>query len=134
MATTHVIVSQFMWSKTRFLVFAWLVLVPTTSHTEDQALVTDPVLVQDSEENWKLVRAHCTACHSSLILKNLRLSRRAWQDVIKRMQTDEGMWELGETEPKILDYLETYFGPDTESSSRPGRRALITPRNQSPQK
>ena len=121
-------------SKTQFLVFVWLVLIAPASQTEDQALATDPVLVKDSEENWKLVRAHCTACHSSLILKNLRLSRSAWQDVIKRMQTDEGMWELGETEPKILDYLETYFGPDTESSFRPGRRAPLTPRNQSRRK
>ncbi|MCY4094546.1 MAG: cytochrome C [Gammaproteobacteria bacterium] len=116
-----------MWSKTSFLVFICLALVALSDRAENQSVTIDPVLIEDSEETWLLVRAHCTSCHSSQILKNLRLSRSAWQDVIRRMQVEEGLWDLGEDESKILEYLATYFGPRTDSVQRRNRRTPIAP-------
>ena len=121
-----------MWSKTPFLIVVWIALFASTHQAEDQSLPLDPVLAADKAGNWKLVRAHCTSCHSSQIFKNLRLSRRDWRDVIKRMQAEEGMWELGESEPKVLDYLETYFGPETDSPRTRSRRAPIASQPRSP--
>ena len=93
---------------------------------EEQKPRIDPVLTEDAEERWKLVRAHCTSCHSSRILQHLRLSRESWQDVIKRMKEDEGLWDLGKDESSILEYLVTYFGPASESPNRPRRAPLAT--------
>ena len=127
METTRAIASQYMWSRTSLLVFTCLILIASSDFAEDQAIAIDPVLIEDSDGSWLLVRAHCTSCHSSQILKNLRLSREAWQDVIARMQTEEGLWNLGDEEAKILDYLATYFGPRSDPIQRRSRRAPITP-------
>ena len=121
-----------MWAKAPFIVLICIALVASGDQA-DQTKSVDPVLIEDSDGNWKLVRAHCTSCHSSQILKNLRLSTTAWQDVIKRMQEDEGLWDLGDDEPKIVVYLATYFGPAPATSQRRGRRAPLTPSNLSPQ-
>ncbi len=48
------------------------------------------------------------------------------------MQNEEGLWNLGENEPKILDYLTTFFGPEAVASQRRSRRAPIAPANRSP--
>ncbi|MCY3859488.1 MAG: cytochrome C [Gammaproteobacteria bacterium] len=116
-----------MWSRTSLIVFICLALIASSDRAEDQSIPIDPVLVEDSEGTWLLVRAHCTSCHSSQILKNLRLSRDAWQDVIKRMQAEEGLWDLGDDESRILEYLATNFGPRTDSVQRRGRRAPLAP-------
>ena len=127
MATTLVIESPYMWSKKSLLALVCIALIGLSEHAQDKSTAIDPVLIQDSEGTWKLVRAHCTSCHSSQILKPLRLSRDAWQGVIKRMQDEEGLWDLGEDESKIIEYLTTYFGPTSASSQRPSRRAPIAP-------
>lgn len=122
-----------MWSKTPSIVFICLALIASSDHAEDQSIPIDPVLIEDSGGTWKLVRAHCTSCHSSQILKNLQLSRTAWQDVIKRMQEEEGLWDLGDDESKIIEYLATYFGPTSDTAQRRSRRAPIAPTITSPQ-
>ena len=116
-----------MWSRTSLIVFICLALIASSDRAEDQSITIDPILVEDSEGTWLLVRAHCTSCHSSQILKNLQLPREAWENVIKRMQEEEGLWELGDDESKILNYLVTYFGPRSESVKRRSRRAPIAP-------
>ena len=121
-----------MLAKTPFIVLICIALVASGDQA-DQTKSVDPVLIEDSDGSWKLVRAHCTSCHSSQILKNLRLSSAAWQDVIKRMQEEEGLWDLGDDETKIVVYLATYFGPAPATSQRRSRRAPLTPSNLSPQ-
>ena len=116
-----------MWFKAPLLALVWVALIASTYRAEDQSVPLDRVLVPDAEGNWMLVRAHCTSCHSTQIFKNLRLSRNAWQDAIRRMQVEEGLWSLGESEPKILDYLETYFGPERQSPKPRSRRIPLTP-------
>ena len=49
------------------------------------------------------------------------------------MQDEEGLWELGEDESRILEYLATYFGPRTDSVQRRGRRAPLAPTSLPPQ-
>lgn len=122
-----------MLSRALLIVLMCIALIASSDHAEDQLILIDPVLVEDSAGTWKLVRAHCTSCHSSQIFKNLRLSSTAWQDVIKRMQEEEGLWDLGDDEPKIVEYLATYFGPAPATSQRRSRRAPITRSNLSPQ-
>jgi len=59
----------------------------------------------------ELMRVHCTGCHSSKLITQYRATREVWLDKIRWMQQKQNLWDLGEAEPKILDYLARYYGP-----------------------
>jgi len=65
--------------------------------------------------DYMLVKTTCTACHSSSLILNAKLSRSIWIDKIKWMQAKQKLWDLGANEKPILDYLEKYYGPDSIS-------------------
>lgn len=74
-----------------------------------------------------LVRAHCTACHSSKLILQSHLNRQEWIEKIRWMQRTQKLWNLGEAEPVILDYLVAYHGPLEQPFD--GRRLpLVAPR------
>lgn len=53
----------------------------------------------------------CVACHSTAIIKQQRLSRRVWDEVLVWMVEEKGMPELDPDQRKlILDYLAEHFG------------------------
>ena len=52
-----------------------------------------------------LVLENCTACHSTEIIRENRMSRKAWDETITWMQEKQGLWELGKDRKIILDYL-----------------------------
>lgn len=82
-------------------------------------------LVIDDAGTWRLVQAHCTSCHSVSLLTQQRLDRSGWRRSIRRMQEQENLWDLGEQEPLILDYLTEYYGVnDNEGDTRPRRPPL----------
>ena len=62
-------------------------------------------------EGWQTVKATCTACHSSQLILQNRFSREGWHQKIVWMQETQGLWDLGESEPIILDYLAAYYAP-----------------------
>ncbi|MEL6124216.1 MAG: hypothetical protein AAFQ02_05180 [Bacteroidota bacterium] len=63
------------------------------------------------DENFELVRAVCTSCHSSQLIIQNRATREGWQDMIRWMQATQGLPDLGTAEPKVLDYLATHYAP-----------------------
>ena len=69
-------------------------------------------------QNWQFVQAHCTACHSTAIITQNRMSRDSWQESIRWMQKKNGLWPLGDSEKLILDYLAKYYGPQTSGRRR----------------
>ena len=71
-------------------------------------------------ENFDIVRANCTACHSGKLIAQNRASREGWLQMIRWMQETQGLWDLGKNEVKILDYLATNYAP-----KKVGRRANI---------
>lgn len=73
------------------------------------------------DENFELVRAQCTACHSAKLVTQNSASREGWEQMIRWMQKDQGLWDLGENESLILDYLAQHYGV-----KRKGRRAPLT--------
>ena len=73
------------------------------------------------DEGWELVRANCTACHSSKLVTQNRADRAGWESMIRWMQETQKLWDLGENEPIILDYLAKHYAPQ-----RKGRRAQLT--------
>ena len=79
-------------------------------------------LVIDSQ--LMLVKAQCTACHSSKLILQNRFTREGWKEKIRWMQRTQKLWDLGETEPVVLDYLAKHYGPQPRSFD--GRRLPLT--------
>jgi len=69
-------------------------------------------------DGWELVLRNCTACHSGKLVTQNRATREGWEKMIRWMQETQGLWALGEAEPKILDYLAANYAPQ-ENSRRP---------------
>ena len=83
-------------------------------------------LHKDAEETWQLVEAHCgTMCHSGRLVTQQRLDRANWLKSIRRMQAKEGLWNLLDAEPKILDYLTAFYGPSEKPKNQRVRRAQL---------
>lgn len=71
-------------------------------------------------EGFDLVRSTCTGCHSAQLITQNRATRTGWQSMIRWMQKTQGLWELGDNEGPILDYLATHYAPEEV-----GRRANL---------
>ena len=73
------------------------------------------------DQNFELVKGQCTACHSAKLITQNSASREGWEQMIRWMQKDQGLWDLGESEARILDYLSKNYGPQKK-----GRRTPLT--------
>jgi hypothetical protein len=67
-----------------------------------------------------VVQKHCLACHSSKLIAQSRATREGWLETIRWMQATQKLWDLGEDETTVLDYLATYYAPEDV-----GRRANL---------
>lgn len=70
---------------------------------------------------FEIVRGNCTACHSAKLVTQNRATREGWEQMIRWMQETQGLWDLGNNEPIILDYLAANYAPE-----KVGRRANLT--------
>lgn len=70
------------------------------------------------DENLNLVVANCTACHSSALIIQNRASREGWKSMITWMQETQKLWDLGENEDAILDYLAKHYAPSERNQRR----------------
>lgn len=83
----------------------------------DSTIVLDKATGLVVSENLDLVIAHCTGCHSSKLITQFHTDRNGWLEKIRWMQQKQKLWDLGEAEPKILDYLAKNY-PPTEKVNR----------------
>ncbi|KPM46800.1 hypothetical protein AFM12_17885 [Jiulongibacter sediminis] len=70
------------------------------------------------DQNLMLVKSQCTACHSAKLITMNRFTRTGWKEKIVWMQKTQNLWDLGESEPAVLDYLEKYYSPEPQASRR----------------
>ncbi|MFN3446054.1 MAG: hypothetical protein ACK44D_09950, partial [Bacteroidia bacterium] len=63
------------------------------------------------DQHYELLIAHCTACHEAKVVTNFKANREGWLEKIRWMQKTQKLWDLGEAEPKILDYLSKNYAP-----------------------
>lgn len=63
------------------------------------------------DQGLNVVKANCGACHSTFLVAQNRLTRQGWEDLIRWMQAEQNLWDLGEQEVVILDYLEKNCAP-----------------------
>ena len=73
-----------------------------------------------ADEGYQLVIGTCGACHSLDLVTQNSATREGWKDIIVWMQETQKLWDLGENEVVILDYLERNYAPKEQ-----GRRAQL---------
>lgn len=73
-----------------------------------------------AEGEYLLVKQTCTACHSAKLVLQNRASREGWEEMIRWMQETQKLWDLGDTEGPILDYLARHYAPEKK-----GRRVNL---------
>ena len=62
-------------------------------------------------EGLMTVVNNCTNCHSAKLVTQNRMSREGWEATIRWMQETQNLWDLGNNEAIILDYLAAYYAP-----------------------
>jgi hypothetical protein len=94
-------------SKAQIKTFAYAAnsetLTDTTKMDPETGLIVD--------ENLYMVKAQCTGCHSTKLISANHFTRDGWKQKIRWMQANHNLWELGETEKQVLDYLEKNYAP-----------------------
>jgi hypothetical protein len=70
------------------------------------------------DENLYMVKAQCTSCHSSKLIIANHFTRDGWKQKIRWMQANHNLWDLGETEKQVLDYLEKHYAPSAAVARR----------------
>lgn len=74
-------------------------------------------------EGWEQVRAHCGGCHSLDLVTQNRGDAAHWRHLIRWMQAQQNLWELGPDEDLIVGYLAEHYAA---SALRPRRLPLQT--------
>lgn len=113
------------------LLLLFLVFDPTLSifkTTTDQNLIT--VVDEDKIENGIHLRTglkdakglmtvvnNCTNCHSAQLVIQNRMNKERWDATIRWMQETQNLWDLGENQKIIVDYLVANY-PVLEKSRR----------------
>ncbi|MCK0157836.1 monoheme cytochrome C [Cellulophaga sp. F20128] len=115
-------------------VFAAYVLVdPSLSAFKDKS-ETELSVVRDevTEDDWDKVENgihlrtgfvegeglltvvnNCTSCHSAKLVTQNRMSKERWVATIRWMQETQNLWDLGENEEVIVNYLAKNYAPTT---------------------
>lgn len=111
------------------LLFIALALFALTAFKEHQETKSSQIFKLDTlkvdsnsgfiiAEGMEMVQAHCTGCHSNKVVTQYRATRENWLDRIRWMQKNHNLWELGEAEPIVLDYLAKNYPPRPIQSNR----------------
>ncbi|MFC4633148.1 monoheme cytochrome C [Dokdonia ponticola] len=72
-------------------------------------------------EGLMTVINNCTNCHSSKLVTQNRMSKERWNATIRWMQETQNLWDLGNNQEIIVNYLVTNYPVEDK-----GRRASLT--------
>lgn len=64
---------------------------------------------------------NCTSCHSAQLVIQNRMNKERWHTTIDWMQETQNLWDLGDNEAIIIDYLVKNYPPSSK-----GRREALT--------
>ena len=121
-----------------FVYFIWPFLIPDKGEISDSVItenvpefinIVDGIDVDSGlivDDNYELVKTNCSACHSLKLVTQNRATRDGWKDIIVWMQETQKLWDLGDNEPLILDYLGKNYAPNKK-----GRRQNLKNRRES---
>jgi CxxC motif-containing protein (DUF1111 family) len=72
-----------------------------------------------ADKNYQLVIQQCTSCHSLKLITQTQATRERWEELIRWMQANHKLWDLGENEGPILDYLARNYPPQQKGRRPP---------------
>ncbi|PWL40260.1 monoheme cytochrome C [Flagellimonas aquimarina] len=73
------------------------------------------------EEGLAEVIQNCTNCHSAKLVTQNRMTKEGWIATIRWMQETQNLWDLGNQEEAIVNYLAINYAPQKK-----GRREVLT--------
>ncbi|OQD44015.1 monoheme cytochrome C [Croceivirga radicis] len=74
-----------------------------------------------ADDGLMTVVNNCTNCHSAKLVTQNRMTKEGWSATIKWMQETQNLWDLGDNEVIILNYLAKNYAPEQK-----GRRENLT--------
>lgn len=63
------------------------------------------------DEGLMTVVANCTACHSAQLVTQNRMNEERWNATIRWMQETQNLWDLGDNQEIIVNYLVRNYPP-----------------------
>ena len=99
-----------------------MLAAPVLGAQEGPAL--DPATGLVEAPGKALVQAHCGACHSLALVTQNRGDEKHWTKLIRWMQAEHNLWDLGPAEADILAYLSTHY----DAPENPPRRQPLQTR------
>lgn len=117
------------------LLFIFLLVDPTFSaFNRDKKELSFETLNEDKIENGihvktglidaeglEIVINNCTNCHSAKLVTQNRMSAERWNATIRWMQKTQNLWDLGENQKIIVDYLVANYPVEEK-----GRRSALS--------
>ncbi len=70
------------------------------------------------DDGVDIVMTTCGACHSLSLVTQNRATKEGWKDIIVWMQETQKLWDLGDNEEIILNYLAKNYAPENEGRRR----------------
>lgn len=64
------------------------------------------------DEGLQTVIVSCTPCHSAKLVTQNRANKEGWISIIRWMQETQNLWDLGNKETVIVNYLAKNYAPD----------------------
>jgi len=71
------------------------------------------------DKGYKIVIQNCISCHSSKLIIQNKATREGWLSMIRWMQETQKLWDLGDDETIILDYLARHYAPSQQGRRKP---------------
>ncbi len=112
------------------ILFIFLIVDPSLSIFQNKEATTLSQVDEDRIENGIHVRTgfiegkglrevinNCTNCHSAKLVIQNRMNEERWNATITWMQETQNLWDLGENQKVIVDYLVTNY-PIQEKNRR----------------
>ena len=94
-----------------------VVLMPADTTAVANGIHVPTGLIADTDVD--LVIAHCTACHSAKLITQNRATKSGWKNTIVWMQQTQKLWDLGDHEERILNYLAKNYAPQEQGRRKP---------------
>lgn len=98
-----------------------------------ESVLSEPMLAVGSmdpeselivDEGYLLIKQQCQSCHNMALVTQNFFTREVWLEKIRWMQAEQNLWDLGEKEDSILDYLAKHYNPSKKNQgiTNSGRR------------
>lgn len=69
-------------------------------------------------EGMGVVIGNCTGCHSAKLITQNRMTAERWNETIKWMQETQNLWDLGDNQEIIVNYLVKNYPPAKSGTRR----------------